>query len=96
MAPVGGDAWWQERLRRVPNDNDATLQYARTDARAMLARGDKQVVICRARLKLPSGIVGWRFFAIGEENLTMFPRWVHGVGASEAVEHYTREGAPPP
>jgi hypothetical protein len=94
VSPVG--EWWQDRLRRIPNDNDATLPYARADARAMLARGDKLVVIHRARLKLPSGIVGWRFFAIGEENLTRFPRWVHGGGASEAVESYTSEGAPPP
>ena len=54
---------------RVPNDQEATLERARSDASAMLARGERLVRICRSRTRAPGG---WgaeivRYFPIGEE-----------------------------
>jgi hypothetical protein len=56
---------------RVPNDQEATLERARQDARAMLARGERRVVVCRSRTKAPGG---WgaeiiRYFPLGQEVL---------------------------
>jgi hypothetical protein len=71
------------------NDAEADLAHARHDARLLLMRGASKVIICRTRLKLPSGIVGWRFFALGE-TLTLVPEWEHHPGNAQVVERYQK------
>ncbi len=79
-----------EDRMQVWNDAEADLAHAREDVRYMLARGDSKAIICRTRLKLPSGIVGWRFFALGSEILTRVPEWEHHPGNAQVVERYVQ------
>ena len=62
----------------VPNDQEATLDRARADGQAMLARGERRVVICRSRTKAPGG---WgaeieRYYPLGEALARLFAQAV--------------------
>lgn len=56
----------------IPTDNEATIERARFDARDMLRSGETEVYVIRSRIKLPSGVTGYRYFALGETLFRLF------------------------
>ena len=50
-------------LGRVLKDADATLPVAQADAKRLLKRGARRVLVMRTRIKAPSGVIDFRFFA---------------------------------
>ena len=58
--------------RRVPNDSEATLELARLEAKDRLSLGEKSIHIRKARVRLPSGVKGERYYCLSDDLAKFF------------------------
>jgi hypothetical protein len=69
-------------VRDIPKDDEATLDRARAEAGAMLRLGlTDRVYIRRVRIKLPSGVSGYRHYCLDRFTAAFF-----GLKETDALE----------
>lgn len=81
-------------LTHLPTNAEATERWCEQEAAARLRRGDPVVYICKARMKEPSGVLGWRWFCLDQDTLDLLGGRVGGSSQivrtlTPQVEHGT-------